>query len=53
MNELKTLKTAQCEPINIGDVSGSIFNLLSKNYHESTIDRMNAWLEKKRQYINT
>lgn len=24
MNELKTLKTAQCEPINIGDVMGSI-----------------------------
>lgn len=46
MHELKTFKTAQCEPINIGDVSGSIFNLLSKNYHESTIDRMNAWLEK-------
>lgn len=25
MNEIKTFKTAQCGPINIGDVSGSIF----------------------------
>lgn len=42
---MRTIKQMQ-PPINIADVSGSIFNLLSKNYHESTIDRMNAWLEK-------
>ena len=41
----ETLNNAETAQLGIGAVSGSVFNLLSRPLHETTIERMNNWLE--------
>ena len=42
---VETLNNAETAQLGIGAVSGSVFNLLSRQLHETTIERMNNWLE--------
>jgi len=42
---VETLNNAETAQFGIGAVSGSVFNLLSRQLHETTIERMNNWLE--------
>ena len=45
MNEIQTSDNPQSQACFIPCVGGSVFNLLSRQLHETTIERMNTWLE--------